>query len=117
MPIAVSMGAVLIKVVLNFFLVKELGIEGAPLATVCMFLIVFVINTLLLSKCVSLKGAGKTVFKIAICGLVAFIAAVLVYTIRKNTLFLVGAAGLAALIYAAGIIFTGCIKKEEFLSK
>lgn len=116
-PIAVSMGAVILKIVLNFFLVKELGIEGAPLATVCMFLIVFVINTLLLSKCVSLKGTGKTVFKIAVCGIAAFLVAVLVYQIKKSTLFLVGAAGFAVIIYAGGIILTGCIKKEEFLSK
>ena len=117
MPIAVSMAGVAVKGILNFFLIKQFGVEGAPLATVAAFLAVLVINSVLLAKRVSLKGIGKTLLKIVVCAIIACAGAKGIYVIKQSTLMLMLAVAFAGIAYVAGIVLTGCIKREEFSSK
>ncbi len=117
LPIAVSMVGVAVKCVLNFLLVKKFGIEGAGISTIVAFSAVFLINTLMLSRLVSLKGTGKTVFKIIICALIACSVARCLYMVRENLIMLALSLLAAVVLYIGGILFTGCINKEEFLSK
>ncbi len=114
LPIIVTMGAVLLKAILNFFTVKAFGIEGAMISTIIAFLAVFVFNTLLLKKSVSLKEVILPTVKLAFCGIIACGGARLLYSAFDGTFMLLVCVGLAAVIYLAGIILTGCIKKEEF---
>lgn len=112
-PIWVTVGALLLKLLLNFVLVKAFGIEGAPLATIVAFVPAFVINTVLLFRSVSMCGAAALHFKIAVCAIASCGGARLLYSFNKTTLMLFVSIGAAAMVYAAGILLLGCIKKEE----
>lgn len=116
-PIIISMAGVALKCILNYVLVKPLGIEGAPIATVVAFMGVMIMNTVLLSGRTSLKGTFKTLAKITVCAFVACGSAKGIYMIKESIIMLAVALMVAAVLYGAGVILTGCIKKEEFLSK
>lgn len=117
LPIAVSMAGIAVKCVLNFILIKPMGVAGAPLATVIAFFVVLVVNSVLLMSKTSLKGTWKVLLKILVCGVIACGTAKGIYVLKENTLMLMIALVIAAVLYASGILITGCIKKEEFLSK
>ena len=116
LPIIVSAAGVLVKCLLNGFLVKRFAIAGAPLSTIIAFAVVLLINTVLLCMKTPLKGTGKTLLKIAVCAALACGAAKGIYMIKENILMLVISLGVAAVLYGAGVIASGCIKKEEFSS-
>lgn len=111
-PIWVTVGALCLKVLLNFVFIKAFGIEGAPLATIVAFIPAFLINTALLFKNVNMRGAAVNL-KIALCAAVSCGGARLIYSFRETTLMLLVSMALAAAVYAAGILLSGCIKKEE----
>ena len=117
LPIAVSMAGVLIKGILNFFLVRHFGVEGAPLATVIAFAAVLIVNVILLARKTSIKNTVMPLFKILICAFIACGVARAVYTAKEGLLMLAVSLGTAAVIYGIGVLVTGVIKKEEFLSK
>ncbi len=116
-PIFVSLGGVAAKIVLNVFFVGKLGIAGAPLATITAFAVVFVINTVLLMSCVKVKGVGSVILKIMLSGVISCFAAKGIYLLHKSFTMLVVAVFAVAVLYAGSILLTGCIKKEEFISK
>ena len=111
-PIWVTVGALCLKVILNFVFIKAFGIEGAPLATIIAFVPAFIINTVLLYKSVSMRGSAVHL-KIALCAIVSCIAARLLYELHETTLMLLVSIAFAGAVYAAGIFLSGCIKKEE----
>lgn len=115
-PIVVSMAGVGLKCVLNYILVRSVGVEGAPIATVIAFLGVLAVNSVLLIKNTSLKGTAKNLLKIFVCAVCACAAAKGIYMIKESVIMLMAALCAAAVLYAAGILITGCIKKEEFFS-
>ena len=111
-PIWVTVGALCLKLALNFVFIKAFGIEGAPLATIIAFVPAFLINTVLLFKCVSMRGSAVHL-KIALCAAVSCGVARLIYSFKKTELMLLVAIVFAAAVYAAGILLLGCIKREE----
>ena len=113
-PIWVTVGAVTVKTVLNFILVKTLGVEGAPLATVISFIPALVINTLMLKRHTSLKGGLKISAKLFIFAFVSCAAARLIYSLKEGSLMLLLSVGVAAAVYFAVVLLTGCITREEF---
>ena len=113
-PIIVSGCAVVLKIALNFFLVKHLGIYGAPVATIAAFIPAMVINTRMLSDKVKLSGSGKEILKITLCGAVSCGAAKLLYEMTGGTLMLLTSLCVAAVIYLVLTVATGCITKKEF---
>lgn len=113
-PIWVTVGAVGVKIVLNFILIKSFGVEGAPLATVISFAPAFIINTLMLKRHTSLKSGGRITGRIALCAAVSCGGARLIYGMREGTMMLLLCVGLAAAVYMAAVLLTGCIKREEF---
>lgn len=113
-PIIVSMTGVVMKALLNFVLIKLIGIEGAMVSTIAVFTVVFIINTVLIMRTVRLKGLGKILIRLSIVGIISCGSARLLYGIREGFIMLVVCVGIAAAIYLCGIILTGCIKKEEF---
>ena len=116
-PIWVTMAAVVIKAVLNTVLVRSMGVEGAMVSTISVFAVVFVINTVLIARRVKLNGALMPILKIAVCGIISCVGARFIYGSGKNSLMLLLCVGFAAIVYLAGVLLTGCIKKEEFFSK
>ncbi len=114
LPIIVTMAAVIIKAILNFFAVKLFGVEGAMICTIVVFLAVFIINTVLVMRKVSLKGLVNPLIKLVLLGLVSCIGARVLYSFTGGMVMLLVSVGFAAVVYLGGIIFTGCIKKEEF---
>ncbi len=117
-PIVFSMIGVAIKCLLNFLLVKRLGIEGAVLSTIVAFLAVFAANTTLLCFRVNLKGIGKILLKLFLCSLISCTAARGLFSINVSSFrLLVFSIAVAAGLYCLGIVLTGCIKREEFFSK
>lgn len=113
-PIWVTICALILKALLNFVLVKAFGIEGAPLATIIAFLPAFIINTVLIFKSVSLRGAASVLLKIALCGIISCGGARLLYSFKESILMLFAAIVVAAVVYAAGILLLRCITIEEF---
>ncbi|MBE7054544.1 MAG: hypothetical protein E7392_00335 [Ruminococcaceae bacterium] len=116
-PILVSGGAVVLKAVLNFALIPALGVVGATVATVAAFLPALVINTVMLSKSVSLKGAGIVLCKIAFCSVAACTAAKLIYVLTGGTLALLGSLGAAVIIYGILVVLLRCITAEDLRGK
>ncbi len=117
LPIIVTMSGVSVKALLNAVLIKAIGIEGAMISTIAAFSVVFVINSVLILRAVSLKGLWKVILKLSVTGVVACGGARLLYGLKEGIIMLIVCVGIAAVVYLGGIILTGCIKKEEFSSK
>ena len=100
-PIAVSACAVILKVVLNYALVANMGIEGAPLATILAFIPAVAVNYIMLSKRVKLHGAFLVTIKLCVCAIIAC----------------GGAMAFAALLYGILVIASKCITKDEMKIK
>ena len=103
-PIAVSGCAVLVKAVLNFLLIKHLGIYGAPIATVLAFIPAMIINTRMLSKKVELFGIGKELLKLLLYAVVACGLARALYIVTGGTIMLLVSVCVAIIIYLCFII-------------
>ena len=114
LPIFLTLGAIALKGVLNFVLIKLFGIEGAPLATIGAFLPLFIIESVLLFKDVKIKGAGKVVLKITSGAFISCTGARLIYVLRPSVVMLLISIALAAALYGAFVIIFGLIKKDEF---
>lgn len=112
-PIWVSIGAIILKIVLNFILIKHFGITGAPLSTIAAFVPVMILNTVMLFKCVKIKGIFPALIKMSVCALVSCTLAKALYELKESSVMLLAAVVAAAVLYAVGVLFTGCIKKEE----
>jgi O-antigen/teichoic acid export membrane protein len=117
LPICASIGAVVLKALLNSLFIGKFGIEGAMISTICAFSLVFVFNTVLLMRTVSLKGLFKPVFKIILCALISVLGARLLYSATGGTLMLLVSVTAAGTVYLAGVIFTRVLNKKEFFTK
>ncbi len=116
-PILSTVGAVLLKAVLNIFFVRALGIFGAPVATIVSFAVAFIINTVWLTKITKMNGALKEISKILLCAVISCGGAWIVYSfIRTPWAFLLCLA-LAVLVYFVLVFASGCITKSEILGK
>lgn len=115
LPIVITMSGVVIKGILNIFFIKEFGINGAIISTLCAFLVVMIINSVLLVRKTAIKGILKTLLCICGCALVSCGGARLLYGLKPGLVMLGVSILIAGILYVAGILLTGCIKKEEFL--
>lgn len=116
-PIAVSVCAVAVKVVLNYVLVENIGVEGAPLATIMAFVPAAVINCIMLSGKVKLRGAFSVTVKLSLCALIACGGARLIYSVGSGPLFFLGAMTFAAVAYIVLVVVIKCITKDEIKIK
>lgn len=114
-PIAVSGCAALVKVILNFLLIKFLGVYGAPVATIIAFIPAMILNTRMLSGKVKLSGAGKGTLKLLFCAVTACGASRALYAITGGTIMLLVSLCIAVALYLCLIIVSGCISKKDFL--
>ena len=116
-PIWVTVGAVVLKTVLNVVFVKAFGITGAPFATIAAFSIAVIINTFMLTRITSLKGAVKVGGKILLCALISCAGAKLIYNTNPSAIMLLLCIVLAAIAYLALVLAFKCITKSEILGK
>jgi len=114
MPIWISVGAIVLKAVLNVLFMKIFGIEGAVLATVTAFLVAAIINTVLLLRATPLKGGARIVIKLVLCALISCGGAKILYSLTGGTLMLLASVGFAALSYLVLVIKTKCLTIDEF---
>jgi len=112
-PIWVSVGAIVLKAGLNFLFIRMFGIIGAPLSTIAAFVPAMIINTIMLQRRVQIKGAIPILVKMAVCALISCISARAVYTLHPTPAMLLVAVAMAAVLYIAGILLSGCIRKDE----
>lgn len=112
-PIWVTVGAVVLKTLLNFPLIKIFGIMGAPISTVAAFVPAMIINTVMLKRSVHIKGVLPVLLKMAMCAAIACAVARVMYGLCESKLMLLAAVAVAAVVYMAGILISGCIRKEE----
>ena len=113
-PIWVSLGAIAFKFVLNIIFIIQFGVEGAVLATVGVFLIAAIINTLLLLKITPVKDGIRIMTKLSLCALISCGCAKILYSLTGGTLMLLASIGLAAVMYIVLVIITRCFTKEDF---
>ena len=116
-PIWVTVGAVVLKAILNVVFVKAFGIAGAPFATIAAFSVAVIINTFMLTRLTSLKGAVKVAGKILLCALLSCGGARLIYNTVPSVITLLLCVMLAATLYFALIFIFRCITKSEILGK
>ena len=116
-PIGVTIGAVLIKIILNFVFVPMAGVEGAPLSTVIAFLPAAVINYILVSNKVSLKGTFVVGVKLFATALAACVGGWLIYMVRPGVKLFLVAMAFAAIIYGIVVVLSGTITKDEISGK
>lgn len=108
--------AIALKLVLNVVLIRFLGVKGAQIATIVAFLPVFLYNTALLGKFISLKDAFVQTFKIILSGALACVIARCVYAIGGGTVLLMASIFTAAVLYILLLVLTGSIKRNEIIS-
>lgn len=113
-PIIVTVCSIILKIVLNFVFVAKIGVEGAPLATILAFLPAMLMNSFMLSKKTSLRGAIPVTIKLLISAGISCLAARLVYNIHQGAITLLLAIALAAVVYGVLVIISRCITREEF---
>ena len=113
-PIWITVGAVLLKFILNTFFINMYGVEGAVISTILAFGIAAAINTVLLLKVAPLSGSGKILGKLALCAILSCGGAKILHAMTGGTLMLLVSVALAAAVYFILIIKTRCITKEEF---
>lgn len=116
-PICVTAGAIALKILLNVIFIRSYSVLGAPIATICAFIPVVIINTLMLMRIAPLKGGGKIILKLALCALVSCTGARILYTLTGGAGALVVCVALAACVYFVLVVITKCITKSEFLGK
>ena len=112
-PIWVSIGAIALKTALNFLFIRIFGVIGAPLSTIAAFVPAMIINTIMLQRSVHIKGALPILVKMAVCALISCTAARAVYMLHRTSVMLLIAVAVAAILYIAGILLSGCIRKDE----
>lgn len=112
-PIWVTVGAVVLKTVLNFPLIKIFGITGAPVSTVAAFVPAMIINAVMLQRSVRIKGLLSVLIKMAVCAVISCSVARVMYSLHQSKVMLLAAVAVAAVVYIAGILVSGCIRKEE----
>lgn len=112
-PIWVSVGAIALKTGLNFLFIRLFGVMGAPLSTIAAFMPAMIINTIMLQRSVRIKGALTILVKMAVCAIISCTIARAVYTLHQTSVMLLAAVAMAAVLYMAGILLSGCIRKDE----
>ncbi len=117
MPIFSTLGAIVLKVVLNIVFVRAFGIVGAPIATIVSFAVAFIINTIWLHKITKMQGAVKEVLKIFVCAALSCGGAWVIYRFIRTPLAFLICLALAIVVYLALIFAFGCITKSELLGK
>lgn len=117
LPILSTIGAILLKAVLNIFFVRAFGIIGAPIATIAAFSVAFIINTIWLAKITKMKGVLKEVSKIFLCAVLSCGGAWVIYSFIRTPWAFLLCLTLAVLVYFALVFALGCISKKELLGK
>ncbi len=112
-PIAATGFAIILKTVLNFILIPERGIVGAPIATVAAFLVAFIVNIILFRKELIRKDFIFTVIKILFCAFISCGAAKLIFSLKENLVMLVLAIFIAAVLYAGLSFACRLVTKED----
>ena len=112
-PIIVTVCSIILKVILNFVFVAKIGVEGAPLATILAFLPAMVINSLMLSRKTSIRGAIPITIKLLISAGVSCFAARIIYSIHPSAITLLFAIAFAAVVYGVLVVVWRCITREE----
>ncbi len=95
-----------IKLVMNYIMVgtESINISGAPISTNVCYAVITVLNLIVISKVIG-KGIGvisavvKPVIASALCGLAAYFSYATTVTRLGNTVSLIAAIGVAALVY------------------
>ncbi len=116
-PILSTLGAVILKAVLNVVFVRNFGIIGAPIATIVAFAIAFIVNTIWLTKITKMQGALKEIAKIILCAVISCGGARIVYNFIKTPIAFIICLALAVVVYLTLVFALGCISKSEILGK
>lgn len=116
-PILSTLGAVIVKAVLNVVFVRAFGIIGAPVATIVAFAVAFIINTIWIKKSAKMSGAVKEIAKIIVCAVISCGGAWAVYSFVKTPLMFIGCLAFAVVLYLVLVFAFGCISKSELLGK
>lgn len=117
MPIFSTLGAVILKSVLNIVFVRMFGIAGAPIATIVAFSLAFIVNTIWLTKITKMHGALKEISKIILCAVVSCGSAWAIYSFIKTPIAFIVCLALAVVVYLALVFALGCITKAELRGK
>lgn len=112
-PIYVTAGAVALKILLNIAFIGPYSVLGAPLATICAFVPVVIINTLMLIRIAPLNGGAKIFLKLLFCAIISCGGARILYLVTDGVRALVMCIALAAAVYALLVLVTKCITKSE----
>lgn len=114
-PIIVTFAAVLLKVMLNYLLIPVLSIEGAPVSTLIAFIIAFIINTLMISKNLSIRSFLTVLIRLTVCGSISCIGARLLYMIHPSVYMLLICIMCAAVFYAVLLFITRTVERKDLL--
>ena len=112
-PIIVTVCSIILKVILNFVFVAKIGVEGAPLATILAFLPAMIINSFMLGKKTSIKGAIPVTIKLLISAGISCLAARLIYSLHQSAITLLLSMAVAAAVYGALVIIWRLVTREE----
>ncbi len=113
--ISMSAGAI-VKLISAWFLLKEYGIQGAPMSTFLCYFVITLMNLVMLAGQrvkISFGIFGIPLFAALCCGAVAIIGQG-IWSTRLDGLAVVISAGMGALTYAILIVVMGGITREEW---
>ena len=114
-PIFACIGAVTVKLALNYILIPRIGIEGALVSTVAAFAAAAAVNTVILKSVSLFDRCSASIFKMLVCAAAACFSARLIYMLVPKIPVLIAAIVWAAALYSALVWLTGCISKEDIL--
>lgn len=114
-PIVATFVSIMVKVILNFLLIPEIGVDGAPIATAVSFLIALGINTFLFRKELLQRKFIFTIVKVMLCALAACAFAKGIYLFKETPIILMMSIGVAAVVYFILIYASRSVSKEELL--
>ncbi len=114
-PIFACIGAVTVKLALNYILIPRIGIEGALASTVAAFAAAAAVNTVILKSVSLFDRCSVSIVKMLVCAAAACFSARLIYMLVPKIPVLIAAIVLAAALYSALVWLTGCISKEDIL--
>lgn len=114
-PIVATFVSIVVKVILNFLLIPEIGVDGAPIATAVSFLIALGINTFLFRKELLQRKFIFTIVKVMLCALAACAFARGIYLFKETPIILMVSIGVAVAVYFILIYASRSVSKEELL--
>jgi stage V sporulation protein B len=125
-PVINTAIAIAVKIVCNYILVAipEIGINGAAISNIVLYVVLFALNLIALRRITKVRTDVKSVYIKpliggALCGLTAWGVYALIGSRLGNSISTILSIGVAAVVYFVFILFSKTIKKEdvEFLPK